>query len=56
MPKATPFQHVSEAPTHPGPKPAAKVFDVADLYKGPVTDVQPSQDGGAPMDEKLRQA
>ncbi len=56
MPKATPFQHVSEAPTNPGPKPAATVFDVADLYRGPVADVQPGKDGGAPMDEKLRQA
>jgi MoxR-like ATPase len=56
MPKPTPYQHVSEAPTNPGPKPAVKVFDVADLYKGPVADARPSPDGGLPLDEKLRQA
>jgi MoxR-like ATPase len=29
---------------------------VADLYRGPVADAQPSADGGPPLDEKLRQA
>ncbi len=56
MPKSAPFQHVSEAPTHPGPKPVAKVFDVADLYRGPLAGVQPGKDGGQTLDEKLRQA
>ncbi len=56
MPKPAPYQHVSEAPTNPSSKPAVKVFDVADLYKGPVADTQPSHDGGLPLDEKLRQA
>jgi MoxR-like ATPase len=50
------FKRISEAPTHPHDGPAAKDFDVADLYRGPVE--VPDQAGGAalPLDEKLRQA
>ena len=32
------FSKVSEVPTNPAPSNAAKRFDVADLYKGPVSD------------------
>lgn len=51
------FQKVSQAPTNPQPAPAARTFDVADLYRGPLTApaaaVAPSE---LPLDEKLRQA
>jgi MoxR-like ATPase len=51
------FQRVSQAPTNPHAPAAAKGFDVADLYTGPVTTAaaQPG-DAGLPLDEKLRQA
>lgn len=29
------FQRVSQAPTNPQTTPAARAFDVADLYRGP---------------------
>jgi len=48
------FQRVSEAPTNPHQKKTSQKFDVADLYRGPV-----STDGAAAsvsLDEKLRQA
>ena len=50
------FQRVSQAPTNPHARPEVKEFDVADLYRGPVT--VPDQAGAAPLalDEKLRQA
>src|SRR5688572_26506176 len=49
------FQRVSQAPTNPHAKPAPQEFDVANLYRGPVT---VTQEGSAalPVDEKLRQA
>jgi MoxR-like ATPase len=57
MPTPSKFKHVSASPTHPGPRAVKKTFDVADLYReGPVADAQPSAAGGAPPDEKLRQA
>jgi MoxR-like ATPase len=55
MPKRKLFQLVSQAPTNPGPTKRAKTFDVADLYRGPVTNLAPHPDGGAALDEKLRQ-
>jgi hypothetical protein len=55
------FQRVSESPTNPTAKPAARAFDVADLYRGPVAVAAGDGDGtaaggGQPLDEKLRQA
>jgi MoxR-like ATPase len=51
------FQRVSKAPTNPQPAAAARAFDVADLYRGPVADPgAPVAEGALPLDEKLRQA
>ena len=55
MIKRNPFQHVSQPPTNPGPSAPPRNFDVADLYRGPVVH-EPVADGGAALDEKLRQA
>ena len=49
------FQRVSEAPTNPQVVDVAKEFDVADLYRGPVT-VDAESEAALPLDEKLRQA
>lgn len=51
-----PFQHISEAPTNPHSPAASEDFDVADLYRGPVTTAAPAQAAALPLDEKLRQA
>ncbi|HYM61926.1 MAG TPA: AAA family ATPase, partial [Thermoanaerobaculia bacterium] len=52
-----PFSKVSAAPTNPHEQAAAKPFDVADLYAGPVVGVRAGDDRPAPaLDEKLRQA
>ncbi len=56
MPNLNPFQRVSQAPTNPHPQVAAKIFDVADLYRGPVAGVDSAQAQRLPLDEKLRQA
>ncbi|MEK7329044.1 MAG: ATPase, partial [Chloroflexota bacterium] len=57
MSKINAFQRVSAAPTNPrSPDGKAKPFDVADLYKGPAADAAPTEGGGPPLDEKLRQA
>lgn len=51
------FQRVSQSPTNPHPTPTARAFDVADLYRGPVSTASGSTDPGVPpCDEKLRQA
>jgi MoxR-like ATPase len=51
------FQRVSQSPTNPHPAAAPRTFDVADLYRGPVSSQGDSPDAGAPpLDEKLRQA
>ena len=51
------FQRVSQSPTNPNAAPAARTFDVADLYRGPVSAPTGAADPGAPpCDEKLRQA
>jgi MoxR-like ATPase len=51
------FQRVSQTPTNPHPTPTARTFDVADLYRGPVTTRSEAADPKAvPLDEKLRQA
>lgn len=49
-----PFTKVSEAPTNPRPKAAARKPDVADLYRGPAGDGSAEAPSG--LDEKLRQA
>ena len=50
------FQRVSAAPTTPKPAPAARNFDVASLYDGPLTAAQPQEADQVRLDEKLRQA
>src|ERR1041384_8049707 len=51
------FQRVSQSPTNPHPAAAPRTFDVADLYRGPVSAQGDTADAGAtPLDEKLRQA
>jgi MoxR-like ATPase len=51
------FTRLSSAPTNPGKPAAARAFDVADLYRGPVAERQSALDPqGLPLDEKLRQA
>ena len=51
------FQRVSRTPTNPQSTPAPRTFDVADLYRGPLSVSGEIQEAGAePLDEKLRQA
>lgn len=51
------FQRLSQSPTNPHPAPATRQFDVADLYKGPVSSTADAPpDADTPLDEKLRQA
>jgi MoxR-like ATPase len=51
------FQRVSQSPTNPHQAAAPRIFDVADLYRGPVSIQGDTPDVGAPpLDEKLRQA
>lgn len=50
------FQRISAAPTVPKPAPAARTFDIADLYDGPVAAAVPAVPGTVRLDEKLRQA
>ncbi|MEP7200091.1 MAG: AAA family ATPase [Chloroflexota bacterium] len=56
MPNLKVFQRVSQAPTNPKLQTPTKIFDVADLYQGPVADLDAKPDSGVPLDEKLRQA
>src|SRR5687767_13317213 len=51
------FKRLSKAPTNPHPSPARRTFDIADLYRGPVSiaDAAPQAED-IPLDEKLRQA
>lgn len=52
------FKKVSQAPTNPGPPQAARQFDIADLYRGPVPAAEAATNGNGEvaLDEKLRQA
>src|SRR5260221_6043343 len=51
------FQRVSQSPTNPHPAATPRAFDVADLYRGPVSTQGDAPDTAAPpLDEKLRQA
>ena len=47
--------HVSAAPTNPHPAAGPPRFDVADLYRGPVSTEERAA-GDIPLDERLRQA
>src|SRR5689334_20996703 len=50
------FQRVSQSPTNPHVAAAPRTFDVADLYRGPVSPADEQSGPAAPLDEKLRQA
>jgi MoxR-like ATPase len=51
------FQRVSQSPTNPHVPAAPRTFDVADLYRGPLTSAdEQAGTAGPPLDEKLRQA
>lgn len=51
------FQRVSQLPTNPHLHAAPRTFDVAELYRGPVSTPGDTPDeAAAPLDEKLRQA
>ena len=50
------FGRVSASPTIPRAAPAARAFDVADLFEGPVPIAGPAAGTALPFDEKLRQA
>ena len=50
------LRKVSAAPTNPTAPAPRRVFDVADLYRGPVGDAAAGSAPGLPLDEKLRQA
>ena len=57
MPPINFFQRVSRAPTNPKAAPAARQFDIADLYQGPLATGPDSATGtDQSLDEKLRQA
>ena len=47
---------VSQAPTNPRASGGPARFDVAELYRGPLGDVDPRPPESVPPDEKLRQA
>jgi MoxR-like ATPase len=47
---------VSQAPTNPRPTGAPARFDVADLYRGPLGEIDARPPEAIPPDEKLRQA
>ena len=51
------FQKVSQLPTNPHSTAAPRAFDVAELYRGPVSAAGETPGAeAAPLDEKLRQA
>ena len=51
------YHRVSKAPTNPHPQAAPRLFDVEDLYRGPISDKTTSAGSESlPLDEKLRQA
>lgn len=47
---------VSESPTIPRKKASSEKFDVAELYKGPLSDDSRNSAGKISLDEKLRKA
>ncbi|HEY9842969.1 MAG: AAA family ATPase [Candidatus Sericytochromatia bacterium] len=50
------FQKVSQSPTNPHALPRQRVFDVAELYEGPVAREREAGPSTLALDEKLRQA
>jgi MoxR-like ATPase len=51
------FRKLSSAPTNPHAPAVARSFDVADLYRGPISARDAAgEEVGLPLDEKLRQA
>lgn len=50
------FQKISRAPTNPRPSPRTREFDVADLYRGPISSADTPAAAACALDEKLRQA
>lgn len=50
------FNKLSSAPTNPHAKEGPRVFDVAELYQGPVKTQGADRGPELPLDEKLRQA
>lgn len=51
------FQKVSQSPTNPHLSPSPRIFDVADLYSGPASNVTgEDKESSQELDEKLRQA
>jgi MoxR-like ATPase len=52
----SPVRKVSESPTNPRSEPAAREFDVADLYRGPLEGGASVASEATGLDEKLRQA
>jgi MoxR-like ATPase len=50
------FQKVSQLPTNPHPTATPRTFDVAELYRGPVSAAETPDAATVPLDEKLRQA
>lgn len=47
---------VSESPTKPSQKSKKRAFDIADLYRGPVSREKGAVEPGAGLDDKMRQA
>src|SRR6185436_14987398 len=56
MMKKEPHGKVSEAPTNPRAEQAAGAFDVAELYRGPLSGEATPPGEAIGLDEKLRQA
>ncbi|MFO0555618.1 MAG: MoxR family ATPase [Polyangiaceae bacterium] len=52
----TKHAQVSQAPTNPRAAVSSRAFDVADLYAGPLGEVETRAAAEVPLDEKLRQA
>lgn len=50
------FRKISRAPTHPHKVDKPRQFDIADLYRGPVSAVGETVDTSVALGEKLRQA
>lgn len=50
------FQRVSQSPTRPVTKTESGIFDVEELYQGPLNNGQPIEQGKASLDDKLRKA
>lgn len=56
MSDLTYHQKVPESPTNPRPRKTPKIFDVAELYEGPLAEAESTAALDTELDEKLRQA